>query len=253
MRGLKLTTKEVALITSFTALYVVLYLLPVFPIIGLPGTAITASAIMAPVSGILLGPLFSVISVILSGIIILLMGRISVMSIIATGVAAFCAGLMYAGKRKICVLIYMLLLVAYGFYPYIGPLWLYPLSMWFQLIGFIILLSPLSSIAVKRLKMTITHGSSTKGKIFLYLFLICLVATLAGQIAGSLTFEIMLWPAFIGEAQAWLGIWKTIAWLYPIERVTIALLASIIGISLLGALKPVKGSDATHLNSLRHS
>lgn len=235
MRDLKLTTKKIALIISFTALYVVLYLLPVFPIIGLPGTAITASAIVAPVTGILLGPFLSALSAILSGIVIFLAGRVSVMSVIATSVAALFAGLMYTGEWKMCIFIYALLLVVYGFYPHIGPLVLYPQSTWFQVIVFVILLSPLSSIGIKKMR-----NLSIGEKLFPYFFLICLIATLAGQIAGSLTFEVILWPAFIREVQAWTNIWKAIAWIYPIERTVIALFASIIGIPLFKALKSAK-------------
>ena len=52
----KLSTNEVALTVCFTALYVVFGFLKISPIIGLPGQAITAAAIMAPLIGIILGP-----------------------------------------------------------------------------------------------------------------------------------------------------------------------------------------------------
>jgi hypothetical protein len=75
---------------------------------------------------------------------------------------------------------------------------------------------------------------------FPYLFTVFLVSTMAGQIAGSLAFEIIFWPAFIGEIEAWRGIWSAVTWIYPIERIIISLLATIIGIPLLKALKSAK-------------
>ncbi|MCD6536597.1 MAG: hypothetical protein J7K49_06160 [Thaumarchaeota archaeon] len=232
MLSLRLTAKDIALVTCFTALYAVFYSLPMFPIIGLSGAAITAAAIMAPVTGMLLGPLLGTLSALLGGVAVFFVGHFSPLSLVATSIAAFCAGLLYIGKRKLCALIYFLLLISFGFYPQVGPFWLYPLLTWFQVTVFLILLSPLYPVAFRKLR------SFTDGKaMFPSFFIISLIATLAGQIAGSLTFEIMFWPAFIREVDAWTMIWKLVTWIYPVERIITALSSTIIGIPLFKALK----------------
>ena len=235
MFGSRLSARDVTLLTSFTALYVVLYALPVFPIIGLPGAAIPAAAIMAPITGMLIGPFLGALSTILGGLISFFIGRFSIVSIFAASITSLYSGLLYAGKKKTCTYLYILLLIAFGAYPYIGPFWLYPQLTWFQIIVLLILLSLLSSRAVERMRSLIGYRRG-----FPYLFTVFLVSTMAGQIAGSLAFEIIFWPAFIGEIEAWRGIWSAVTWIYPIERIIISLLATIIGIPLLKALKSAK-------------
>lgn len=234
MLGLKLTVKDTALLTCFTALYVIFYSLPVFPIVGVSGAAIRAAAVMAPVTGILLGAFLGTLSALLGGLVSFFIGRFSLLSLIATSVAALCAGLLYVGRRGMCILIYFLLLVFFGLYPIIGPLWLHPLLMWFQIVVFLLLVSPLYSIAFKKIQ---DHDS--KG-FFPAFFLVSLISTLAGQIAGSLAFEMIFWPAFIEEVETWAGIWKMVTWIYPVERVTIATFSTIIGTPLFKALKAAK-------------
>ena len=232
MANLKLTGKDIALVACFAALYAIFYSLPVFPIIGLSGAAITAAAIMGPISGILLGPLLGALSAIIGGMIIFFVGHFSLLSLVATSVAALFAGLLYAGKRGICILAYLLLLIFFGFYPPVGPFWLYPPLTWFQILVFLILLSPLYSAALRKME-----GLTSSRGLFLPFFIISLIATIAGQIAGSLAFEIMFWPAFIQEIEAWMGIWKVVVWIYPVERIITALCATIIGVPLFKALK----------------
>jgi len=232
MLSLKLTVKDTALLTCFTALYAIFYSLPVFPIIGISGAAITAAATMAPVTGILLGPFLGTLSALLGGLASFFIGRFSPLSLIATSVTALCAGLLHIGRRRECALLYLLLLVSFGLYPIVGPFWLYPLMMWFQIVVFLMLVSPFYSLVFKREQ----DHTNSKG-FFPAFFLISLISTLAGQIAGSLAFEMIFWPAFIGEVETWAGIWKVVTWIYPVERVIIAVFATIIGVPLFKALK----------------
>ncbi|MBE0520070.1 hypothetical protein IBX35_03395 [Candidatus Bathyarchaeota archaeon] len=55
---------------------------------------------------------------------------------------------------------------------------------------------------------------------------------MAGQIAGSLTFELISWPIFMANIDAWTATWQIVAWLYPIERIIIALSATFVGVFL---------------------
>jgi len=227
----QLLVKDIALITCFAALYTLLSLLSISPIIGLPGKAITAAAIVAPLIGIILGPYKGFLSAILGGAIGFFAGFFSLPSLFSGIFATLCAGTISTGKRSVSVLTYFLLLFIFGVYPFVGPVWLYPPLMWFQITGFLILISPLSAIAVKNL------NSNNDSKLLLAFFTICLTATLAGQIAGSLIFEFLSWPFLISEIDAWRANWQILSFLYPIERIIIAVSATLIGVSLHKVMK----------------
>jgi hypothetical protein len=227
----KLTAREVALTTCFTALYVVLSFLPMFQIAGL-FKAITAATILAPIIGILLGPYLAVTSTFLGGIIGLFLSPLFSEPSLAAGiVAALFARLLYANRRTLCGSIYLVLLLTFGFYPSVGPVWLYPLQMWFQILGLLILISPLQSIATKNL------GSNNNSKFLSAFFITFLTSTLASQIAGSLVYEIVFWPNIIQDISSWQGMWMGLTVLYPAERTTIAFLAALTGAGVYRALK----------------
>jgi hypothetical protein len=222
----KLTTKDTALTVTFTALYAVFGFIKISPIIGLSGQAITAAAIIAPIIGILLGPFVGTLSTFLGGTIGFFLGSLSYPSFASGIVAAFSAGMVKSGKRIISVLAYLSLLLLFAFYPIVGPAWLFPLELWFQITGLIILVSPLQSTAARSLE------SGSNLKLLLGFFITCLTSTLAGQIAGSLVFE-----ALIPNATNLLPTWQTLAFLYPVERIVIALSATFIGASLSRVLR----------------
>jgi hypothetical protein len=102
--------------------------------------------------------------------------------------------------------------------------------MWFQIIGFLILVSPLQSTALRNLKRT--KGSTLTFAVFTT----SLTSTLAGQIAGSVTFELISWPIFLANLNVWRASWEIITFLYPVERVIIAAGATLLGTSLYKVL-----------------
>ncbi len=218
----RLTSKDLALAVMFTALYAVLGVMKISPIIGLQGQAITAAAIIAPLIGIVLGPYLGSLSALLGGVIGFSLGFLSQPSFAAGIAAALCAGLIRDRRRVLALLLYAVLWLALAFYPTVGPLRLYPAYLVFQAIGLIILTPPSQS--------TITKGFNSykgAGLAFAY-FATCMASTLAGQIAGSLIFVTMLQP----DVAFWSGTWLATAITYPVERLIIAIFASIIGLSL---------------------
>jgi len=227
----KLSAKNVALSVCFTALYTVFCFIPISPIIGLPGKTITAAAIMAPVLGIMLGPYIGALSTILGGTIASFAGAFSPPSLVSGVVTAFCAGMLYLRKRSLCIFAYFSLLFLFGFYPFVGPFWLYPPLMWFQIVGFLVLISPLQSKAIRDL------NSESVSKLFQAFFTVFLTSTLAGQIAGSLVFEVLAWPVFMADINGWRATWQFLTFIYPAERVIIALMGTFIGTTLHKILK----------------
>jgi len=230
-KGKKLTAKDVALTVCFTALYANFCFWPAFPIIGLQSKAITLAAIMAPIIGIILGPYLGMVSTLLGGTIGFFACHFSPPSFVSGIVAAVFAGMIYMGKRSICAFTYFSLLFFFGFYPFIGPVWLYPPFMWFQIIGFLILVLPLQSMDLKNIR-----NPDDNLRLLPTFFAVSLTSTLAGQIAGSLTFELISWPIFMADVNAWTTAWQVITWIYPIERIIITLSATFIGAFLYKVL-----------------
>jgi len=223
----KLEAKDIALIVTFTALYVALSFLPMFQIIGLFGKAITAATLMAPLIGIVLGAYRGVISSFFGGVIAFFVNATFSYSSLFAGIAtALCAGLLYANKRIICGLVYLILLLLFGFYPSVGPAWLFPEMMWLQIIGFLILISPIQLFASK------SFTTNSNSKLLYAFFITSLTSTLAGQIAGSLVFEII--AADASFLRTW---WAALTFTYPVERVLIAIIVTFIGVPLLKVLR----------------
>jgi hypothetical protein len=237
-------------------LYAVFAAIPIFQLVGSAGR-ISAVAIMAPIIGVLLGPYLGALSGFLGGTIGLLDGSFLPMSFVSGIVTIICAGLLHGGKRVWCLIIYFLFLVLHGFYPGIGPVWLFPPYIWFQVVGLLLLLSPLQSTAVKNLRSTAWSRSVYWPKLgssleptaakkyqsknntmmgFLSFFVISLTSTLAGQTSGSLTFLVLLPNPPIVQ----LGLFQVLSVQYPIERTIIALGAAFIGAPLFRVLNSAK-------------
>jgi len=220
-----LTSKNLALTICFSSLYTLFCFFPIFQIVGLQNKFITMAAMLAPVIGVLLGPFIGTLSTIIGGSIGFFVGNLSLSSLFSGAVAAFFAGSLRNGRRSLCIFLYFSLLFLFGFYPFVGPAWLFPPLMWFQVVGFFVLVSPIKFQ---------NNPNSLLG-----LFVISLISTLAGQIAGSLTFELVSWPIFLADLDAWRASWQLITFLYPVERFVIAVGSTFIGAAIYKVLKPV--------------
>jgi len=228
----KLNSQDVALTVCFTALYVVFSFMPLSQVIGLGGKSITAATILALIIGIIIGPYLGLLSSFCGGVLALFFNlSFSPPSLVAGIVASLFSGWLSNGNRGICVLTYFSLLFFFGFFPSVGPVWLYPPLMWFQIVGFLILISPVQSKTFQNL------NSRNNTKFAISLFIIFLVSTLASQIAGSLLFEVVSWPIFVIDTNAWKTIWKSLTFLYPVERLIIASVATLLGVPIYKILR----------------
>lgn len=232
MPKLNLTTTDIALIVCFTALYAILGTIPIFQILGMPSKSISAAAITAPIIGFLLGPYIGALSATLGGTITFFAGNFYPPSFVS-GIATACiAGLQSRSKRVLGVILYFLFFVFFCFYPSIGPFWLFPLSTWFQIIGLLILVSPLGSMAINNVK------TNNNQKLVLSFFIISLTSTLTGQISGSLTNLVSSQVGILPLPQGgWQALYVSLTVVYPIERIVIALGAAFVGAPLFKVLR----------------
>jgi len=232
--NLTVTTKTIASVCCFAPLCTISSFWSLFPIIGAIGTSIKVTAVIAPLIGIILGPYMGAFAVALGGFIgasIAQTGPFGALSFIPWMATAFCSGLLYNHKWRLAATLYSVLLLAFAFYPAVGPAWLYPYFIWFQLVGLAVLISPLQSKAV-----SLSQHTNAK-ELILGVAVTSLISALFGQIVGSMMFEITRWPTLIPELNSWILLWQTLTFLYPVERVAITLLVTFIGVPLIRALR----------------
>lgn len=233
---MQFTTKDLALMISFAALYAVLSLASLFPIIGAVGSFITLASIMAPLIGMMLGPYIGAGAVAVGGFLgwsITQTGAFGFLSFIPGASTAFVSGLLINGKRMQSVAIYTVLFLLLAFYPTIGPVWLYPFYLWFQLIGLAVIASPLTPLAVSYI-----HRNDSLAELSFGIGIISLGSTLLGQMAGNVMFELTRWPTIYPQIEFWrTGQWQLLTFVYPVERLIITLAAMAVGAPSLKAIK----------------
>jgi hypothetical protein len=194
----------------------------------------TVAMVLAPVLGILLGPYIGSAAAAIGGFVgwtIAQSGAFGFVSFIPGVASALVAGLLIRGERATSVILYSLLLSAMAFFPAIGPAWLHPLYVWFQLAGLIILVSPASPMAFRFIHSMKAQESA------LGIGIIALISTLAGQVTGTLMFEISIFPVN-SNIEFWRTTqWLPIAFVYPVERGIVTLLATLAGTPLIRAVR----------------
>lgn len=226
------STLYIALVCSFAPIYAIFSLFSLFPIIGDTGKFITLSSILAPLLGLILGPEVGFATVTVGGLIGTLLSPASAfgpLSFLPGATAALSSGLLYHRRRFIMLVMYGTVLATFSFFPVIGPAWLYPQFLWFQILGLLFLASPL------QLK-TVDYVRARKDIIRLTVGIagITLTSTLFNQIMGSLIFEALF--EFVNPVDSWKPLWQILTVMYPVERVIITITASVIGVFLVKAL-----------------
>lgn len=232
---MKFKAKDLALMCIFAALYAVLSFVSLFPVIGAVGKFITLGTVMAPLIGMILGPYIGAAAVSIGGFIWSLSqtGAFGFLSFIPGASTAFGSGMLYNGKRMSSIASYVILFSAMAFFPTIGPVWLFPYYLWFQLIGLIVLVSPLTSAATN-----FTHENYHLARLSFGVGIISLISTLLGQMAGSLMFELTRWPTVYPLIEYWrTAQWQFLTFVYPVERATITVIATFVGAPLIKAIR----------------
>lgn len=229
----RLSARDLALVSIFAPLYAIFCSWTLFPLIGSSGQAITASAIMAPVIGLLLNPFLSVLAVTVGGAVGLSFGYFSPFGFGAGIAAAFCASAIYNREQALTALVYAAFLLTFALYPTVGPFWLYPYFLVMQIIGLIILASPLQAKAIGYIR---TPSVSSR-KLLLGVAVTMFTSTMFAHIVGALLFEALSWPFLISSIEAWRGIWQVLTYTYPFERIAITIAATLLGAGLIKSLK----------------
>jgi len=235
-----------AMTACFAALYVVFYLWNLFPAIGSEGRWINAAVIMAPLFGIILGPYLGVLAITIGGVagaFFQLTGPFGPISFMPHAAAAFCSGMLTIKRQKVCVATYAPFLFLFALFPVVGPVWLWPGVIWLDLIGLIVLVSPMQSKAIKAL-----NDASSSVRLIFGVAITCLTATLFGHVVGNILFE-AIYLQLNPSIDFWRTTWQGLTFLYPIERGLITLAATFVGTPLVKSLRAYEFRNQAKLGS----
>lgn len=235
---LKITTKQIALIAIFAALYAVLRMMQTIPMIGVEGGKFSVSDVIAPVYGILLGPYVGGASVITGTFLAIAMGRpvtFLFLDFLPALVNCMALGFLMRGKWWPVVALNAVLLVGFILNPlttlFINIGGVAIPFFWLHIAAFIVLVSPLGHRAgswVKTLK---------PAKLAIGLTVLAFVGTMMQHLTGNiLTEAVMGYILPTMTPAAFNGMWNIVFFTYPWERLILIVLAVVVGIPLVRIL-----------------
>ena len=236
-------TKIIALVSIFTALYAVLRIIPTVPMIGSSGNWFSVSDVVAPLYGIILGPYIGGLSIIIGTFLAMAMGRpVSFMFLdfLPATVAAVSLGLILKRKWMPVIALNIVLLAAFLIHPNTSIFVNVPLSdttiplpfAWLHIVALAILVSPLGRKAAQWV------STLTATKVATGIAILVFIGTMMQHLMGNLLFEtIMAQPIGGIPVEGYPDIWASIFFVYPVERMILVIVSTIIGTPLLRILK----------------
>lgn len=235
-------TKIIASIAIFSALYGVIRLVPLGPMIGL-SASFSVSDSLAPLYGIILGPFTGGASIIIGTFLAMALGKAPVflgLDFLPAFVNAVALGFLVKRRWKAVMFLNVALIIIFLLSPYslllaeipIGEVTLAFPFVWLHLVSLIVLISPLRSLAISWIE-TLKTAYLPWG-----LAIIAFIGTMMQHLTGNLVFE-LTWGAPIGglTAEGFQGIWTVAFFVYPVERAVLVLITVLAGVPLVRILK----------------
>lgn len=252
----KTTTKQIALIVVFSAIYAAMRIIPTFPVIG-TGGYFSVADILAPIYGIILGPYLGGASVII-GTFIGMSAKAPIflgLDFLPGFINAVALGFLVRRKWLPVVILNAVLLFAFVLSPLtlnfvnipIGNSNLSIPFTWLHITAFIVLISPLGMKAGKWIQTEKTEISYKKShfsfirriwsKRIVGFATLAFVGTMMQHLTGNILFEnIFVNVTHVFTPETIMGYWFTIFFVYPWERLTLVILATLIGLPLFYVL-----------------
>ena len=233
-------TKQIALLTIFTALYIVLRFIPFSIIIGPSGGFLSLSDFLAPVIGIILGPYIGGLSVIIGNLGAIGLGRPMIffgLDFLPDLMAVLATGFLLQQKRSrlaIVVGLNAVLLAIFLLNPLTTVLVFSVPFAWLHIVAFIVLLTPLSLMAAK------WQTTLDPKKIAAGLVVLVFIAVMMQHLTGNILYEVVL-NQLTGSVptDAYSPMWSAVFFVYPIERTILIASAVIVGTPLIYVLNKV--------------
>ncbi|XES76500.1 MAG: ECF transporter S component [Candidatus Bathyarchaeia archaeon] len=233
----KVTTRQIALMAIFAALYYVLSLIaPIrIPAPTIGTLEISFAALIATMFGIILGPYLGSAAALLGASVswaLTGMTPYGLPFLLAPVLNAFVTGMIFYKKWKWSMLVFGVLAVAFLFTPPLQPLsenWFVALAVLFDKLITMALIIP---VALFGKKISVAHGA-------LFFFLLGFIGNQADNMWGSFVFAIpTVYNGIYGMNADLVRIaFLASPFLYPAVRLVEALLVMVIAVPLLKALK----------------
>jgi len=235
---LKITTKQIALIAIFSALYAIFRLIPLGPMIGLPAS-FSLSDSLSPLFGIILGPYAGGLSVIIGTFSAVAMGKPVIflgLDFLPAFINVVAVGFLIRRKWIPVAVLYAILLTVFALNPY--TLLTIPMGsivvpfMWMHIVALVFLLSPISFKAISNIrKSNLTY-------LALSIAVIAFIGTMLQHLTGNLLFEFILGEPIGGiNAAGFHAIWNAAFFTYPVERLLLVIITVLIGVPIVKVLK----------------
>ncbi|MEM2239588.1 MAG: hypothetical protein QXM89_05075 [Candidatus Bathyarchaeia archaeon] len=225
-----MNAKHVALISTMTAVYVVLSYLPGFPVIGISGAKIGMISGIAPIYGFILGPTLGALTTLLGAFINRILTGASLfewLTLPSMPLSAFTAGVLSRSRLngvagwKISAVVLTALIIAW-YLTYVGQaVPIFAILHWFGLIIILVLRSKLAEF----------FHSNVKKKLSLSILLCSYSATVTSHMYGCLVFISVADLLLINVS----NLPSLFIMLIPIaafERIIFTLMSTVIGIPL---------------------
>jgi len=220
-------SRRVTLAAVFSAIYLILRIVPTFSMIGVSAQFTAGDFILTSMAA--LAGLWSGTVAVLVGTVIGYAVRPPVffgLDFLPGLVNLWIAGLVLSGRRKLALAIYLIILVLFLVSPY-SLFYGYDHIpyVWLHVVAFLILLSP----AAREIPSWIKRGGYWSGAGFA---LLAFVGTMAQHLTGGLLFELSLGVVGGMSPMAFAAIWRIIFFVYPIERLVIVTISTILAVAI---------------------
>jgi len=235
--------RVVASVAIFAVLYALLRLIPTFPMIGVSGAVFSLSDMIAPIYGVILGPLIGPLSVVLGTFIAIALGKpvtFLFLDFLPATLNALVVGLILRRRFASAIVLNVIILAAFLANPLTAifvnvnlPNQSIALPFhWLHYLALAVLISPLSRKAAEWVRGA-SVANLAKG-----LVVLSLIGTMLQHSTGGILFEVIL-GQYLGvvKPESYLVIWNTVFYIYPVERVVLVILATIVGTPIVRSLK----------------
>jgi hypothetical protein len=242
-------TKQLALTIVLTALYVVLRFVPFSMLIGGAGGYLSISDFLPLIYGIILGPYYGGLSVLMGNFAAIGMGRhMSFLGLdfLPDFVAVVSIGFLFRRKWLPVVLLNAGLLAVFFVNPLTSMLVTIPATnisipfAWMHIAAFLVLLSPLARKApewIESAKQKVAINSKNRTKyLSAGLLIFAFIGTMMQHLTGNILFEVVFGqignPPIIG-LEAWPNQWALVVLAYPVERTILIVCSVLVGAPLI--------------------
>lgn len=225
-------SRDVSLAAVFSAIYLILRIVPTFSMIGISGQFTAGDFLltsMAAVAGLWSGAVAVLVGTVLAYAVRapLFFGLDFLPGLVNVSIAAT----LLSGERRVAQLIYLAVIALFLISPY-SLLYGYDHIpyVWLHLVAFAVLLSPVAA--------RIPSWTQRGGYLGVIGFaVLSFVGTMAQQLMGGLLFELSLGVLGGMDPAGFARIWKIIFFAYPIERLAIFTISTILAVAIFRSFR----------------